>query len=71
MADNDVRITNREIYDLVQEIKNNLTKHMADSDARLRHLEARAGRPWEVWLAVAGSVVALPVAVWAAMQGGA
>lgn len=64
-----VVITNREIYDALQEIKNDLTQHMASTEVRLDHLEARAGRPWQVWLAALGTLVSLPVAVWAAMQG--
>lgn len=64
-----VIVTNREIYNAVQEINQKLTAHMAESDIRLAHLEARAARPWSMWLAVAGSAVSLPVAVWAATKG--
>lgn len=64
-----VIVTNREIFDLVQKIDRKLGEHIATTDIRLRHLEARAGRPWQVWIAVLGSLVALPVSVWAAAMG--
>lgn len=63
--------SNEDIYDLLVALDKRLGEHMAATNVRLQHLEARAGRPWQVWLAVAGSAVSLPVAVWAAMQGGA
>jgi len=65
----EVRITNREIYDLVQEVKVKLTETMASTEVRLSHLEDRAARPWHVWLAVVGPLVSLPVALWAATKG--
>lgn len=69
MSDRPVTITNREIYDAVQEVKVKLTELAATTEVRLSHLEARAGRPWDVWLAVAGSAVSVPVAIWAATKG--
>jgi hypothetical protein len=61
--------SNDEIYDLLVQIDKTLSTHKAATEVRLNHLEARAARPWQLWLAVAGSLVALPVAVWAALQG--
>lgn len=69
----EVRVGLREIYDAVQGLDRKLTQHMASTEVRLTHLEdatkARAGRGWQVWLAVLGSLVSLPVAIWAASQG--
>jgi hypothetical protein len=63
--------TNEEIYDLLVKLDKQVAASNAEMLTRLKYLEARDGRAWQVWLAVAGSVVALPVAVWAATQGGA
>lgn len=63
--------SNDEIYDLIVDLDKKVAAFTAATRVRLAHLEAREGRPWQVWLAVAGSLVSLPVAVWAAMQGGA
>ena len=65
----EVRITNREIYDLVQSLDRKLTEHMASTEVRLTHLEARAGRPWQLWLALAGTTIGLPLAAVAAALG--
>jgi hypothetical protein len=61
--------SNDEIYDLLVQIDKALSTHKAETSVRLDHLEARAGRPWQLWLAVVGSVIALPVAIWAATKG--
>ncbi len=63
--------TTDDIYDLLMDLDKKVAEFNAETRVRLAHLEARSGRSWQVWLAVAGSVVSLPVAVWAAMQGGA
>jgi hypothetical protein len=61
--------SNDEIYDLLVAVDKKVDTHIATTNLRLTHLEARAGRPWSVWLAVLGSLVSLPVALWAASKG--
>lgn len=61
--------SNDEIYDLLVQLDKTLIKHMAETSVRLAHLEARASRPWQLWLAMGGSLLSVPVALWAASRG--
>jgi len=58
-----------EIYDLLVSIDKTLSTHKAATEVRLGHLEARAARPWQLWLALGGSLLSVPVAIWAAFRG--
>lgn len=61
--------TTDEIYDLLVGLDKKVEAHIQLTSYRLDRIEERARRPWQFWLAVAGSAVSLPVSLWAASKG--
>lgn len=61
--------TTDEIYDLLVALDKKVDTHIAVTTWRLNKLDDRASRTWQLWLAVSGSALALPVSLWAALSG--
>jgi hypothetical protein len=71
MSEGGVRVSNREIYDLVQ----NVDRTLVTVEYRLARLEerakARSARGWSFWMAVLASpVTGAVLAVWGIKSGG-
>lgn len=74
MADNGVRVSNREIYDAVQRLEKTLGEYIAATDVRLGHLEEppqRGTRRWQFWAAVMASPAVGAMVGWFGFKGGA
>lgn len=71
MAENGVRVSNREIYDAVQRLDKTVGEYIAATDVRLRHLEERSAKRWHFWTAISASPLAGAALAWFGFKTGA
>lgn len=50
-----VRVSNREIYDALMELKETVVVHNATFNLRLQAVENKPFRSWKFWVAILGS----------------